>query len=81
MSKKPGGGSPPAVARIHRVAGRRRWRDAQAKVVVDAWKQSGMSLQSFAAEHGIHHKRLERWSARLRQRKMRIPAIPVTRSD
>jgi hypothetical protein len=40
-----------------------------------------MSLQSFAAEHGIHHKRLERWSARLRQRKMRIPAIPVTRSD
>jgi hypothetical protein len=36
-----------------------------------------MSMRAFAAEHGIHHKRLERWSARLRQRTREVGEAPV----
>jgi hypothetical protein len=76
MSEKSGGGPPPAIARVRLVAGRRRWRDAQAKIVVDAWQQSGLSMRAFAAQHGIHHKRLERWSGRLRRE-----ARPIARAE
>jgi len=42
------------------------WREADARVVVDAWRRSGQRRPVFAAEHGIDVRRLERWVTRLR---------------
>lgn len=44
------------------------WRDADARVVVDAWRSSGLSRARFASEVGCSKKRLDRWAARLKDR-------------
>ena len=36
--------------------------------MVTAWKQSGLTMRDFAAQHGLPQKRLERWSCKLRKR-------------
>ena len=62
-------------------AGRRRvtasvqrlyWREADAQVVVDAWRQSGLSLVDFARRQAVHPRRVARWARRL-------PATPAVR--
>jgi hypothetical protein len=50
---------------IRRVAGQRYWREAEARVVIDAWQRSGESLSDFSHRHGILRQRLERWARRL----------------
>ncbi len=48
---------------------KRYWREADAKLVVRAWRSSGQDLSRFAAEHGISVSRLSRWAARLGARR------------
>ena len=50
---------------LQRVGGRRRWREAEARAVLEAWRRSGTSLASFAERRGIQRARLERWARRL----------------
>jgi hypothetical protein len=44
---------------------RRYWREADARLVVEAWRQSGLSMAEYAKRHGVHAKRLSRWAQRL----------------
>jgi len=50
---------------VRRLAAQRYWREEQARVAVDAWERSGMSLAAFARRYGIVRQRLERWAQRL----------------
>lgn len=52
---------------------RRYWREADARLVVEAWRQSGLSMAEFAKLHGVQAKRLGRWAQRLQ-----TSAPPVT---
>jgi len=49
-------------------AGKSYWREADARVVVQAWKQSGHEASHFAATHGVEAARLARWAKRLEKR-------------
>jgi len=50
------------------VARRPRWREEHARVVVAAWKDSGLTMREFSASNSVPQKRLERWSCKLRKR-------------
>lgn len=50
---------------IRRVAAGRYWREADARVVLGAWRRSGEPLARFARRHGIAVQRLKRWAKRL----------------
>lgn len=41
------------------------WREAEARTVLDAWSESGLSIGSFAERHGIAASRLLHWRKRL----------------
>ena len=41
------------------------WREAEARVVVAAWRRSGETLAAFARQRGVHPRRLARWARRL----------------
>jgi hypothetical protein len=46
-------------------AGKKYWREAEARQVMQAWEQSGQDLSAFAARHGLKAARLARWASRL----------------
>ena len=50
---------------VLRVAARRYWREADARVVVEAWRRSGESLSTFARCYRVHDKRIARWASRM----------------
>ncbi len=52
-------------AGIAEVAVRRYWREAEARVVVEAWRNSGESLSGFARRHGVDPRRVARWAWRV----------------
>ena len=52
-------------AAVQQVAGRVYWREADARVVVDAWRESGEGLARFARHQGVDPRRLGRWVKRL----------------
>jgi transposase-like protein len=56
-----------------------RWREADARSALDAWKRSGQSAHAFAREHGITAQRLYWWRDRLstRQLKSLVPGEVV----
>jgi hypothetical protein len=41
------------------------WREAEARIVVEAWRHSGETLVQFARRHGVDRGRVARWAARL----------------
>lgn len=41
------------------------WREADARVVIDAWQASGMSVSAFAHRYSLNVERLRRWRRRL----------------
>jgi transposase-like protein len=43
----------------------RYWRESTARVVVDAWRESGETVAAFAKRHGVDERRLARWAQRL----------------
>ena len=51
--------------RIAAVTRRAYWREADARVVVDAWRESDETLARFAQRHGVHRGRVSRWAGRL----------------
>jgi hypothetical protein len=61
---------------------RRYWREADARLVVDAWRQSGLLMAEFAKLHGVQAKRLSRWAQRLQTSLPPVtfhPVQPVTK--
>jgi hypothetical protein len=52
-----------------------RWTDDEARLVLEAWRQSGDSGAVFARARGLKAPRLYRWSNRLRGR-----AVPKQRA-
>jgi hypothetical protein len=48
-----------------RFATKRRWSEAEARAVVDAWRASGQRVQKFAREQGVGAWRLRYWVPRL----------------
>ena len=47
------------------VSRRGYWREAEARVMVEAWWSSGETLSEFAARYGVDPKRIARWASRL----------------
>ncbi len=47
------------------LATKRRWREADARMFVDAWRRSGQSIEAFAREVGTGAWRLRDWVSRL----------------
>ena len=45
---------------------KRRWSEAEARLVVSASQASGKSVSSFAREYGLQPSRIWRWLARLK---------------
>lgn len=52
-------------AGVREVAERPYWREAEARVFVEAWRSSGETLARFARRHGVKRWRLARWVSRL----------------
>lgn len=52
-------------AGVREVADRLYWREADARLLVDAWRNSGESLSEFARRQGVERERLARWVRRL----------------
>ena len=50
---------------VRQVAERRYWRESEARVLVEAWRNSGETLAGFARRHGVERRRLTRWVGRL----------------
>jgi transposase-like protein len=50
---------------VRAVAGSRYWREPAARVMVDAWRDSGETVAAFAARHGLDVRRLTRWVRKL----------------
>jgi hypothetical protein len=56
-------------AEVRRVAERNYWREAEARIVVEAWRSSSETLSAFAKRHGVAPRRLTRWVSRLQESK------------
>ena len=68
-----------AVGRVSAVG---YWRAADARVAVEAWRQSGEGLAEFASRHGIHPRRLGRWARRLdREGELRFHSVRVVEPE
>ena len=50
---------------VLRVAKRGYWKEADARIIVQAWQSSGETLSEFADRHGVDPKRITRWAWRL----------------
>ena len=53
------------------------WREVDARAVLEAWRESGETMATFARRHGIQRGRLERWSRRLRESGPEVRFHPV----
>jgi hypothetical protein len=51
---------------IAEAAARRPWREADARVLIEAWRHSGQTLTAFARSYDVHPERLARWQRLLR---------------
>jgi hypothetical protein len=54
--------------RLAELAGRSYWREDDARVIVEAWRQSGDPISGFAQRLGIDWRRVSRWARRLKDR-------------
>lgn len=50
---------------VARVAKRGYWKEADGRIMVEAWQSSGETLSEFADRHGVDLKRIARWASRL----------------
>ena len=62
---------------VLRIAKRRYWREADARVIVDAWRRSESSLSGFARRYGVHGPRIARWASRLEAPRGAVRFHPV----
>ena len=56
----------------------RRWTEKEARTVLSAWEQSGLSAAAFAQQRGLDSKRLYWWRRKLQQHDDRATLVPVT---
>ena len=56
------------------VAARRHWGKDDARLLIEAWRQSGQTITAFARTHDLHPERLARW-----HRLLRAEPQPATR--
>ena len=69
-------------AGVAEVAVRRYWREAEARVIVEAWQNSGESLSEFARRHGVDPRRVARWASRVEEREPALVRFhPVRLAD
>src|SRR2546428_12989734 len=52
---------------VAQVSRRGYWREAEARVMVEAWRSGGETLTEFAARYGVDPKRIARWASRLQR--------------
>jgi len=64
-------------AAVARVAALRYWRAPQARVVVEAWRESGERERRFAERYGIEARRLRWWAGRLGPEEQAVRFHPV----
>ena len=64
---------------VRRVVERGYWREAEARVVVEAWRESGEELSRFARQQGVDPRRLSRWARRLGVERGRSPRFHPVR--
>jgi len=50
---------------VAQVARRRYWREADGRVMVEAWQSSGERLSEFAGRHRVDPRRIAQWASRL----------------
>ena len=62
-----------------RIGERRRWREADARVVVGAWRRSGESLSQFAGRYGLRGERISRWVSRIEKAERMGPSFHQVR--
>ena len=62
---------------VARVASLRYWQVEDARVMVEAWKESGERLTAFARQHGLKPRRLREWARRLEASGEEIAFHPV----
>ena len=63
---------------VAQVSRRGYWREAEARVMVEAWRSGGETLSEFAARYGVDPKRIARWASRLeRPRAEKVQFHPV----
>ena len=53
------------------------WREAEARIVVEAWRNSGASLSEFARRHRVEPERVARWAGRLASEAAPVRFHPV----
>ena len=56
---------PRPTTRLTKLRTIRRWTEEDGRVAVEALRASGLSGAAFAAAHGLHPVRIERWNRRL----------------
>lgn len=69
---------------LREIVGRSYWREADARVIVEAWQQSGETGVAFARRLGVHPGRLWWWASRLRRPEptaMRFHPVRVASTD
>jgi transposase-like protein len=59
---------------VARITERGYWSEEDARVVAEAWQESGETTASFARRHGVHAKRVARWVKRLQETEERAPS-------
>jgi hypothetical protein len=60
------------------------WHEADARAVIETWRQSGETLAAFARRRGLNRRRLVRWVSRLRASEpapMQFHPVRVTGED
>lgn len=58
-------------AAVAEAAARRPWREADVRVLLEAWRESGQTLTAFARRYAVHPERLARWHRLLRRKRPR----------
>jgi len=69
------------------VGGARRWSEAEARRVLEAWRRSGLSLAGYTGREGLGYERVARWRRRLARRsavaapprRARVPRLGMRR--
>ena len=70
---------------FRKAAGRAYWREADARIVVEAWRASGEPMAAFCRRYDLRTNRLSRWLKRLegdgRETTAAISFLPVRVRD
>ena len=59
----------------------RRWREGDARVVVEAWRSSGESLAAFCRRHELKAQRVTKWVRRLDGGSIEFHPVEVVRGS